>query len=109
VEPDKADTPGWVGDGDELANKPPAGRPANVATEGFVSEGVIAELLNVSTGHLANLRWRGDGPRYYDLGRPGRGRCVRYRIADVLAWAEARATTSTTESRERARHRERLP
>ena len=62
----------------------------------FIDEKSLAQLLDVSSGYLANLRCRGGGPRYYNLGKPGRGRCIRYRIADVLAWVESRAATATS-------------
>ena len=68
------------------------------APERFVDEKVIAELLHVSTGYLANLRYRGGGPKYYSLGsKPGRGRCIRYKVSDALVWAESRTATSTSE------------
>jgi hypothetical protein len=63
----------------------------------FIDEKSVALLLDVSTGYLANLRCHGGGPRYYNLGKPGRGRCIRYRIADVLTWVESRAATATSE------------
>jgi hypothetical protein len=62
----------------------------------FIDEKSVARLLDVSTGYLANLRCRGGGPRYYNLGKPGRGRCIRYRIADIMAWVESRAATATS-------------
>ena len=62
----------------------------------FVDENFIAAMLSVSAGYLANLRSRGGGPRFYNLGKSGRGRCVRYRLSEVLAWAESRAATSTS-------------
>jgi hypothetical protein len=50
----------------------------------------------MSAGHLANLRSRGGGPKFYNFGRDGRGRCIRYRVSTVLTWAESRAATSTS-------------
>jgi hypothetical protein len=67
------------------------------ATERFVDEKVVAQLLDISTGYLANLRSGGGGPRFYNLGKAGRGRCIRYRVADVLAWADSRAVASTSQ------------
>lgn len=43
-----------------------------------------ADLLGISRGHLANLRYRGGGPRYVKLGT-----AVRYREADLAQWIEA--------------------
>lgn len=79
----------------EIDNNP----PAIDASERFVDEKVIAQLLDVSTGYLANLRYKGGGPKYYNLGKPGRGRCIRYRVRDAIAWAESRAAASTSECR----------
>jgi hypothetical protein len=73
------------------------------ALERLVDEKVLAKILDVSPGYLANLRYRGGGPRYYNLGKPGRGRCIRYRPSEALAWVESRAAASTTECRHRAR------
>jgi hypothetical protein len=66
-------------------------------SERFVDEKFVADLLSVSTGYLANLRYKGGGPKYYNLGKLGRGRCIRYRLADILAWTESRAVSSTSE------------
>jgi hypothetical protein len=66
------------------------------AQERFVDERFVATLFGISTGYLANLRYKGGGPKYYNLGRAGRGRCIRYRLSEVLAWAESRAATSTS-------------
>ena len=62
----------------------------------FVDENFVAALLSMSAGHLANLRSRGGGPKFYNFGRDGRGRCIRYRVSTVLTWAESRAATSTS-------------
>lgn len=67
------------------------------APERFVDEKFVADLFAISTGYLANLRYQGGGPKYYNLGKPGRGRCIRYRLADVLTWADSRAASSTSE------------
>jgi hypothetical protein len=67
------------------------------AGERFVDENFVAAMLSVSPGYLANLRSRGGGPKFSNLGKPGRGRCIRYRVADVLAWADSRAVASTSQ------------
>jgi predicted DNA-binding transcriptional regulator AlpA len=41
----------------------------------------VAELLGCTTEWLAQLRYRGDGPRFLKLGR-----LVRYRDRDLNAW-----------------------
>ena len=43
-----------------------------------------AEILGFSHRGLDNLRSRGLGPSYFRLN----GRTVRYRLDDVIAWAE---------------------
>lgn len=50
-----------------------------------------AALLRISPGALANMRYRGSGPRFVTLGT----RSIRYRRADVDAWLEASARTQT--------------
>jgi predicted DNA-binding transcriptional regulator AlpA len=86
-----------VGDGNAALSQEEIKTSAVDASERFVDERSVAELFGVSTGYLANLRCRGGGPRYFNLGKPGRGRCIRYRISDVIAWAESRAAASTSE------------
>jgi hypothetical protein len=41
---------------------------------------------------MRQLRLLGGGPRYSKLGR-----AVRYRFADLIAWAEERSTSCTSE------------
>lgn len=48
----------------------------------------LAERWHVTTGHLANLRTEGFGPRYVKLGAR-----VVYRLADVEAYEAARLVT----------------
>jgi len=52
-----------------------------------------AELLRVKPTTLEQWRWNGKGPRFIKLGR-----CVRYRRADLEAFMDGRAYTSTTEA-----------
>jgi hypothetical protein len=58
----------------------------------YVEDVVAARLLSLSRGWLRQLRLSGGGPRYSKFGR-----AVRYRIADLFAWADARAVTSTSD------------
>ena len=51
----------------------------------------LAKRLNLSRRTLQNWRSIGKGPRFLKLS-PGRGGRVRYRLEDVLAWEQARAT-----------------
>jgi predicted DNA-binding transcriptional regulator AlpA len=41
----------------------------------------VAQRLSCTTEWLAQLRYRGDGPRFVKLGR-----LVRYREHDIVAW-----------------------
>ena len=53
-----------------------------------------ADFLGFTGRALANWRSRGGGPRFIRVG----SRAVRYRRADLRAWAEARLRTSTADS-----------
>jgi len=46
----------------------------------------VAELLGAAEITLAQWRARGEGPRFFKIGK----RHVRYRLADVLAYRDAR-------------------
>ncbi|SUA72630.1 Uncharacterised protein [Nocardia otitidiscaviarum] len=50
----------------------------------------VAIALRTTTGALAQLRYRGEGPTFRKLGRR-----VLYRWEDVNAWVDAHAATST--------------
>lgn len=52
-----------------------------------------AAFLQVQPTTLEQWRWNGKGPRFIKMGR-----CVRYRRADLEAFIEGRAFTSTTEA-----------
>lgn len=60
----------------------------------LLDEGSAAAVLGVSVRTLQRWRHRGCGPVFVKLGR-GRGRLCRYREADVLAFLDACARTST--------------
>jgi excisionase family DNA binding protein len=47
----------------------------------------LAEYLGIPIGTLYQWRYRGEGPRGFRVGRH-----VRYRMADVQTWLEARAS-----------------
>jgi predicted DNA-binding transcriptional regulator AlpA len=51
-----------------------------------------AAMLQVSRGHLANMRVRGTGPAYVKLG----SRTVRYDLRDLENWLLARKQQSTS-------------
>jgi excisionase family DNA binding protein len=56
-----------------------------LARERAVTPRQAAELLGMAQVTLEQWRRRGDGPRFWRVGRR-----VRYRLADVLAFREAR-------------------
>jgi len=60
----------------------------NHATDGdrFVTRQGAAELLSMSAAYLAKLACYRRGPRFTKFGEADRSP-VRYRVADVLAWA----------------------
>ena len=52
-----------------------------------------ANYLGLSASWLAKLRLTGEGPPYLKVGRQ-----VRYRLADLLRWAEKGLRHSTSET-----------
>ena len=44
----------------------------------------LAARWRMAIGSLANMRTRGDGPKSIKIG----GKCVRYRLADVIAYEQ---------------------
>ncbi len=60
----------------------------------FISAEEACELLpGMTVGLLAQLRFRGNGPRYY---KPT-PRKVLYRESDLLEWLDASARTGTSQ------------
>jgi predicted DNA-binding transcriptional regulator AlpA len=57
----------------------------------FIQPAEAAELTGISIAALAQLRHRGQGPRFY---KPT-ARAVLYKRAEVLAWVEASVRTKT--------------
>ena len=53
-----------------------------------------AEFLSVSPRTLATWRYRGGGPKFIPLS----ARCVRYRLSDLEAFANARVRENTAEA-----------
>lgn len=51
----------------------------------------VGEVLAMTSGALAQLRYLGTGPRYVKLS----GRSVRYREQDITDWIEANIRTCT--------------
>ena len=57
--------------------------------ERLVNDVTAAEILGLSVITLRNWRCLGKGPRYLKLN----GRAIRYRVSDLLAWAEQYTVT----------------
>ncbi|SCK37236.1 Helix-turn-helix domain-containing protein [Streptomyces sp. WMMB 714] len=48
-----------------------------------------SEITGWSVQHLADMRWRNEGPPYIKLA-PGKGGAVRYPRTELMAWIKAR-------------------
>jgi len=59
--------------------------------EPLLESNVIADLLGTTPQNLAQLRYRGTGPKFIKLGH----RAVRYRWSDVEAWIESNTLTQS--------------
>lgn len=57
----------------------------------FIPEQEYADLLGISVATARKDRWAGKGCKFYKFGS-----CVRYKLEDVLAYAESCARSSTT-------------
>ena len=51
----------------------------------------VANRMGITTGALAQMRYRGTGPKFVKIGK----RTVRYRWEDVEAWIEANTLTQS--------------
>ena len=51
----------------------------------------VAEYLGTTPQNLAQMRYRGTGPKFIKLGH----RAIRYSWADVFAWLEANTLTQS--------------
>lgn len=63
------------------------------SVERLVREHEAADFLGYSVATLRNWRVRGGGPRFVKIS----SRSVRYRIADLIDWIEARTVGNTGE------------
>lgn len=69
----------------------PAERPSRIEPA-FLDSHTAAVYIGLSPRTLDRWRWAGIGPRYRKHG----GR-VLYSVADLLAWSESRACSSTAD------------
>lgn len=60
-------------------------------TEALVPPAALAEFLGTTTGALAQMRYRGVGPKFIKLG----GKAIRYRESDVSAWLDQQTRQQT--------------
>jgi hypothetical protein len=58
----------------------------------YVTDVVAAEILGLSRSYLRQCRVSGRGPTFSRLGE----RAIRYRVGDLLEWAERHARSSTS-------------
>jgi hypothetical protein len=63
----------------------------------FVDAKGAAKILNISASFLNKARMTGDGPPYVKFGFH-----VRYSVPAILAWAESRTRSSTSDPGEAA-------
>src|SRR5690242_7577538 len=56
----------------------------------LVAPEALAELLSVTTGQLAQMRYLGTGPEYVKVGTR-----VRYSLSDVRSWLDERRRVRT--------------
>ena len=59
--------------------------------EAFIQPSVVGEMTGLTVAALAQLRYKGTGPRYY---KPT-PRTVLYKRTEVVAWVEASAQIRT--------------
>jgi hypothetical protein len=59
----------------------------------FVNEIAAAAVLGLVPRRMQYWRQTGDGPPYFKFGS-----AVRYRISDLLAWADAQRRRSTSDA-----------
>ncbi|MBO6796954.1 helix-turn-helix domain-containing protein [Maricaulis sp.] len=59
----------------------------------LVDEKSAADFLALSERTLRNWRTRGSGPKFVKIS----ARCIRYRMSDLLDWAERRTRRSTSD------------
>lgn len=66
--------------------------PARRSEEEFLNERQVADLICQSVRTIQKWRVTGYGPAFYKLGRS-----VRYRLSEVIAWAEERRKGHTSQ------------
>lgn len=59
----------------------------------YVDDVQAARILGLSASYLRKIRVIGGGPRYSKIS----ARAVRYKVRDLVAWADSKAKNSTSE------------
>jgi len=69
--------------------------PSNPNTDpnALINEQQTANLLCLSERTLRNWRTRGNGPKFVKIS----ARCIRYRMSDILEWADNKTRRSTSD------------
>ena len=70
----------------------PRRAPSIAREDRFINDREAADMLGLSRAYLRNLRVSGGGCRFSKFGR-----AVRYRVGDLLAWANDNSASSTSE------------
>lgn len=70
-----------------------AGRQTFQTQDRYIDDREAADMLGLSRAYLRNLRVSGGGCRFSKFGR-----AVRYRVGDLMAWANDNAVQSTSEA-----------
>lgn len=61
--------------------------------QALIDEQRAANFLSISARTLRNWRTRGGGPKFVKVS----ARCIRYRMQDLLDWAEKKTRRSTSD------------
>lgn len=68
--------------------------PASPArSDQYVDDREAGSILGLSRSYMRQLRVKGGGPKFSKLS----AKAIRYRVSDLLSWAEARSVSSTSE------------
>jgi predicted DNA-binding transcriptional regulator AlpA len=63
-----------------------------VSLPALMDQTTVAEYLGKSVAWCERSRWDGSGPRFVKIGK-----AVKYRAADLMAWIEENARTSSSQ------------
>ncbi|MGP5598979.1 helix-turn-helix transcriptional regulator [Glutamicibacter arilaitensis] len=63
----------------------------NLPTEILSTPAQLSERFGMTTGALAQMRYKGSGPKFIKLG----GRQIRYRESDIQAWLDQQTRDRT--------------